>query len=661
MSPYWSSPDGRHLLFCGDCLEILPGLEAGSVDAVVTDPPYELGFMGKKWDSTGIAYNVDLWRAVLRALKPGGHLLAFGGTRTHHRMVCAIEDAGFEIRDEIQWLYGSGFPKSLDIGKAIDKAAGVEREVVGRANRKMTNSVLSRGKQAEQGYRPEGKAYANEDSGGIITAPATTEAKQWDGWGTAIKPSHEEICWATKPLEPLQYCAIMIRNLNERIESCRPPACTAARSSRPTQADSPEERTSTVPASAATHTGEAPESETGTGQGEDTSSEAGTSASASEAGNIALSTLLLWRNILVGLCGEMRTSTTSTASETITDWKTLSFCLSQITPDDIILEGSRQSGLSASAGNAARYFNAELLRLNSILELSVLAPAISEDHGNFLDAADASPKASPICVARKPLSEGTVAANVLKHGTGGVNVDGCRVGTDTITTSNTAFLRYGGQNSRPWQEGHQNFDTHHQGRWPANVIHDGSEDVLELFPETTTHPGVIRKPGSLGHIQYAPSRPVGTVVSEGDSGSSSRFYYCAKASQEDRGEGNEHATVKPTALMRYLCRLVTPPGGIVLDPFTGSGSTGKAAIREGFRFVGIELNPEYCDMTIRRLERELAQPQLAFDSEPPAADPLPATPADAATWWARNMMAPRESLPAGWQDVRRLAAEHCKR
>jgi len=165
----------EYTLHCGDCLDVLPTLEAGSVDAIVTDPPYELGFMGKAWDGSGIAYNVDVWRECLRVLKPGGYLLAFGGSRTYHRLACAVEDAGFEIRDQIMWVYGSGFPKSLDVGKAIDKAAGVKREVVGTVRKFPSASSAN----INDGWRrPWAEDHPNTMS---ITVPATMDAQKWDG------------------------------------------------------------------------------------------------------------------------------------------------------------------------------------------------------------------------------------------------------------------------------------------------------------------------------------------------------------------------------------------------------------------------------------------------------------------------------------------------
>ena len=178
----------------GNCIDLMSEMSDCSVDSVVTDPPYELGFMGKSWDATGIAYNIDVWQQCLRILKPGGHLLAFGGSRTYHRLACAIEDSGFEIRDQIMWVYGSGFPKSLNIGKAIDKAAGAEREVVGYTDPHDPRTAMAR--SIYGGEIQEGAGLGNP-----ITAPATAQAKQWEGWGTALKPAHEPIVVARKPLE----------------------------------------------------------------------------------------------------------------------------------------------------------------------------------------------------------------------------------------------------------------------------------------------------------------------------------------------------------------------------------------------------------------------------------------------------------------------------
>jgi site-specific DNA-methyltransferase (adenine-specific) len=335
----------------GDCREVMRTMADNSVDAIVTDPPYELGFMGKSWDSTGVAYDVTVYQECIRVLKPGGHLLAFGGSRTYHRLAVAIEDAGFQIRDQIMWVYGSGFPKSLNVGKQ-------------------------------------------------------NGCQDWQGWGTALKPAHE-----------------------------------------------------------------------------------------------------------------------------------------------------------------------------------------------------------PIVMARKPL-DGTVANNVLTHGVGGINIDESRVGMSEIDKAKS-FNNWKPQGYE-LKESIYEFGTEvvtteqsQQGRFPANFIHDGSDEVLELFPSVKADE------------------------------SAARFFYCAKASKKDRNEGlddmplqrraglvgadrdgelddvserwrtqpaaNHHPTVKPTDLMRYLCRLVTPPNGTVLDPFTGSGSTGKAAVLEGFNFVGIEQSAEYAEIAQARI------------------------------------------------------------
>lgn len=376
----------RYNLHQGDCLEVLRTMPDASVDAVVSDPPYGLAFMGKRWDYD--VPSVEIWEECLRVLKPGGHLLAFAGTRTQHRMAVRIEDAGFEIRDMIAWVYGSGFPKSHNISKAIDKAAGAERKIVGE--RKSDGG--------RTGGNSEFSDALNQSRTIQITAPATDDAKRWDGWGTALKPSLE-----------------------------------------------------------------------------------------------------------------------------------------------------------------------------------------------------------PITVARKPF-KGTVAANVLKHGTGAINIDGCRVPTDEVTG-------WGGVGSTGYSGGldkGENTPRPVTGRWPANLIHDGSDEVLELFPETKSGGGV-RSPNGRRHVNAYNGGwgPDHEYEREASTGSAARFFYCAKASKKDRGEGNNHPTVKPTDLMRYLCRLVTPPNGIVLDPFMGSGSTGKAAILEGFRFIGIEREPEYVEIARARIEEAL--------------------------------------------------------
>ena len=347
----------------GNSLELLKQLNENSIDSIVTDPPYELGFMGKSWDKTGIAYSVKLWKECLRVLKPGGHLLAFGGTRTYHRMVCAIEDAGFEIRDQIQWIYGSGFPKSQNISKAIDK------------------------KYKESKY--------NEIKDSL------------NGWGTALKPANE-----------------------------------------------------------------------------------------------------------------------------------------------------------------------------------------------------------PIVMARKPLSDKTIVGNVIEWGTGGINIDDSRItysenddpriGKNYVHSAK-AGLENGSKKDNSSGEVQQLHNS--EGRFPANVIFD--EEAAAVLDSQT---GILKSGSNcvrrqegffLEHGGLGKAGDVQTTY--GDSGGASRFFYCAKAAKKEKGEFNNHPTVKPIKLMEYLIRLITPDNGVVLDPFAGSGSTLVACVNENKRYIGFELNEEYIEIIEKRL------------------------------------------------------------
>ena len=422
-------------LLLGDCLDKLKELDDNSVDSIVTDPPYGLSFMGKDWDKvkatketksqvvkglgagmkmTSLADNIEFEKWVTewsmecyRVLKPGGYMLAFGGSRMYHRLASGIENAGFEIRDQMMWVYGSGFPKSMDISKQIDKKFGKldEREVVGT---KGLNSY----KTKENG--PSRHAGLREDFDKVneLTAPVTDEAKQWGGWGTSLKPAHE-----------------------------------------------------------------------------------------------------------------------------------------------------------------------------------------------------------PIVMGRKPISEKTVVDNVLKWGTGGINVDGCRVGTEKVS------IHHAGSSSSEtygWNKGDKKDSSkdyyENEGRFPANIIFD--EEAGKLLDEQT---GVLTsgfmKAGTARKMSESNVNTYGHYDSDtsyrdtyGDSGGASRFFYCPKTNKNDRNEGNIHPTVKPTDLMAYLIRLVTPKGGIVLDPFMGSGSTGKAAVREGMEFIGIERETEYFEIAKSRIESEKKKP-----------------------------------------------------
>jgi len=458
-----------------DCLDGMRQIEDKSIDAIVTDPPYGLEFMGKEWDSFKI--RKDGWQGLitaearggndlytkkgfktlpefrslkasampayqewcriwaieaLRVSKPGAHMLAFGGTRTHHRLMVAIEDAGWEIRDCLMWVYGSGFPKSLDVSKAIDKAAGVERDVVGqredilqkqaadfqRGRRKILDSFESGAPERNSGF-----VTVSAD----ITAPTTPAAKEWDGWGTALKPAWE-----------------------------------------------------------------------------------------------------------------------------------------------------------------------------------------------------------PIILCRKPL-EGTVSENVQKWGTGAINIDGCRVEylSDADKSSATpqgkcTSKEISAIGAEP--DAGRNLERidfirpEQKGRFPANLIHDGSDEVLEGFPQNAGAFAPV-KSGMNGKSKgiygdFAQKGDDGASF-RGDSGSASRFFYCAKASKSERNLGlpegttNKHPTVKPLSLIEYLIKLISGEGGTVLDPFMGSGTTGIASVRLGRKFIGYELDKESFVTAETRLKKAQEQGKIS--------------------------------------------------
>ena len=377
----------EYKLYLGNCLDHLEFMPDNSVDSIVTDPPYGLSFMGKKWDYD--VPSVAIWAECLRVLKPGGHLLSFAGTRTQHRMAVNIEDAGFEIRDMISFLYDT------------NETAQTLIESLSPEQLKLLDATFGRDGMLAWTYGSGFPKSLNLDG-------------EWQGWGTALKPALE-----------------------------------------------------------------------------------------------------------------------------------------------------------------------------------------------------------PITVSRKPF-KGTVAANVMAHGTGALGIDACRIPTDE-NLNGGAYAKFGNRGSLEgdlregaaqgmFQAG-KTADTDYVqpvGRWPANIIHDGSDAVMAAFPANAGAAAPVKgtedSAASTGSVTGKRARVKGAF--HADSGSAARFFYCAKASKKDRGEGNTHPTVKPTELMAYLCRLVTPPGGIVLDPFMGSGSTGKAAMREGFRFTGIEMDPDYFEIAKARIRHE---------------------------------------------------------
>jgi DNA modification methylase len=504
----------NYTVHIGNNLDILPALPDCSVDSIVTDPPYELGFMGKKWDNTGIAYNTDLWRECLRVLKPGGHLLSFGGTRTWHRVAVAIEDAGFEVRDSIAWMYGSGFPKSLDISKAIDKGTGENKQ----RRLRFVEWMKSTGMTASQANK------ILQETGAISSN------------GTMAGHFFE----TTQP-------AIATADLFDKL--------------RPYLPEVPEEIERLV------------------------------------------------------------------AERTGIEWTAY--------------KNRKVVGAKFSAIANREEKERHTIGASKAVEVDITAPATPEAKQWEGWGTALKPAFEPIVVARKPLI-GTVAENVLTYGTGGLNIDGSRIGTtvETWPKSRAWGAGYvpGGDRSKDQTELTGEVPN---GRWPANVILD--EYSAEILDEQSGQVGggngrqIIS--GDFGkNGRYNPAKGAITQ-SYSDKEGASRFFYVAKASKRDRNEGleeldpqrhsdrqkddgvggdnprnrtnqarqNFHPTVKPTDLMRYLIKLVTPPDGVVLDPFTGSGSTGKAAILEGFRFIGIEMTEDYIPIIEGRLKHAADQ------------------------------------------------------
>ena len=499
----------------GDCLAVLRGMADASVDAIVTDPPYGLSFMGKRWDYD--VPSVEVWAECLRVLKPGGHLLAFAGTRTQHRMAVRIEDAGFEIRDMIAWVYASGFPKSLDVSKAIDKARIEDVEPV---------RVICRAVRAAMDAKGLKSRDLTQHFGGC-------HPRLIDHWAARDTDS--------QPNLPTWEQWEMLRNLLDI---------------------------------GAEHDAE------------------------------------VWR--LNGRKGKPGDT-----------WQNA----------EVIGEHE-----GATPGFGEHRFNVRDTKIRAASETA----AQWQGWGTAL-----KPALEPITVARKPLA-GTVAENVLRHGTGGLNIDGCRVPTDESTVRPTGSVSLGASGGWANPNTRNVMGGSDAGRWPANLIHDGSEEVVACFPANAGGGFGVRG-GRASTEGYRMHHDTGQSVGYGDAGSAARFFYCAKASKRDRDEGmegfalkpsymvengsktaatngvsykrttvqrNNHPTVKPTDLMRYLCRLVTPPGGVVLDPFTGSGSTGKAAILEGFRFVGIEREAEYIEIARARIEAVMPKPEPPVATEP---------------------------------------------
>jgi DNA modification methylase len=613
----------------GDCIEGMRGIADASVDAIVTDPPYELGFMGKSWDASGIAYQVELWRECLRVLKPGGHMLAFSGSRTYHRMVVAIEDAGFEIRDQIMWVYGSGFPKSLDVSKAIDKAAGVEREVVG---------------VRPAGSGPLKTGHVNVGGGGgmsvgterspetYVTIAATAAARQWEGWGTALKPAHEPICVARKPLiKPATNVLHMVESelrkrgvigeilwKSENVKNAGSQKSVACSDSTPRMAQS-EMSVKTA-------------GDNGTGRLEQKTLK--NSGQPIKSGVIQTGIEYEASQESVDSCSEMKYSTLMGENAHVAEKPIEIFSHSTIlmegaqSTENQYTEKSTQKSVASATQPDTECFAGIATGLTGSMEVVHI---IRGRDGHFI-----WPLGLPKSVPGVPL---TVAANVQMYGTGAINIDGCRIPTADDLNGGAYSANRGEVNTTSYGLGGTGEEfIAPVGRWPANLIHDGSDEVLAAFPDAKGFVGEQHgdrtSVNTYGDWGPRPDTPPRTELDK----SAARFFYCAKAGKRDRDEGlegftkqaggmvsensgqhitrrepdyapapraNIHPTVKPTDLMRYLCRLVTPPGGLILDPFSGSGSTGKAAILEGFAFMGFEQSAEYAEIANARIMHAL--------------------------------------------------------
>jgi DNA modification methylase len=609
------------------------------MDVCVTDPPYELGFMGKDWDSRGVSFQKETWAEVLRVLKPGAHLLAFGGTRTYHRIACAIEDAGFEVRDCIMWLQGQGFPKSLDIGKAIDRAAGVEREVVGT----YTARGFSEVSPTEDG-RNQWAAGKVVNKIGVRSKLTSPEAKQWEGWGTALKPSYEPVICARKPFTVVPSQDILQAELAIGSLICLSLSSAKHAESllRLNQNGYDAEYVSAQLIAGAYH---------GLLNG-DLCVQMATFKSP-EIAKIILNIVDSWNTILGAICESRSTFITSTAIGLTTALKTFNCLVLEIIRDTITLDGANQLGRLLRvpiAGAFSSGINAAQVNVISAHELVTLLTKLnvaSNVEMNFMLVARAassvlrnattnleknfSPAYEPVILARKPLV-GTVAQNVLTYGTGGLNIDGCRIptaehlgggaysgGKRNPTPGDTRSAKSAGRYGAEGRLSPVDF-VQPSGRWPANVVLDEeAAQALDAQSREKMHVAGHARDGSTAIVSdtyNASSINCGKhqmMHRFGDDGGASRFFYTAKVSPAERNAAgeNRHPTVKPLALMRYLVKLVTPPGGLVLDPFMGSGSTGVAAILEGDRFVGIDLLPDHVSLAQQRILHYFRRPVSA--------------------------------------------------
>jgi len=613
--------DGAHAIAHGDVLAVLRELPSNEFDACLCDPPYGLaprkgakaGFMGCAWDYD--VPSVDVWRELLRVLKPGAPLVSFGGTRTFHRVAVGIEDAGFELRDVLSWMYGSGFPKSLDVSKAIDKAAGAEREVVG-----FKRSGLSMNTQLnDDGWSAIGTGEAGKQT--PVTAPSTPLAQQWAGYGTALKPAWESAVMARKPLDINGLALELARTITEAV-------CQLSSLARDAGKLSASSLSALQPLDSARWDAVAQCNSPGA-----LLDLMATWPSASAMPS-CLNTALSWLRILADVSEHASTFTTETESSLTIDLRTLKSSTSAITPESIIQASTGRRGITSIASLAESVFAVVKGRLDLTRITSAGVPATSMAGGEGL-----LPNWEPAILARKPL-DGTVASNVERWGCGGLAIDACRIGDEE---------RFNPPAVGSWTD--QGYASRAidgktvTGRWPANVIMD-EEAGAALDAQAGNRPagwfsGATRK--GLGFGSSSPKDEAdGTKPSRstGDSGGPSRFFYSAKVSTKERewgcgelamksaasmtdseegqarldsprtgagrgnGARNFHPTLKPIALTRWLARLLLPPtsNAQLIVPFSGAGSEMIGALQAGWPAVfGIEGEQEYVDIANARI------------------------------------------------------------
>ena len=496
-------------IICGDNMDTLRTLPNACIDSCVTDPPYGLAFMGKRWDYD--VPGVELWQEVLRVLKPGGHLLAFAGTRTQHRMAVRIEDAGFEIRDMIAWVYGSGFSKGFNLKREplcdcqeCGKPIPYDHD----------NATPKHKMRSMRGTDIPAAEHPEAEQGEVLFPLMQEQDAQENG---ATRAESETVSGEKSCMEGWE-----LHRAEEGVQddpNARPSTSEEKRVRARTPAD------------------------------------CGADAWPSADG--------------VGGSSPQGQKQAEQPSEQSADLRDAFGAL-----DDGALRGR---GQCSRCGKLKKEYEGWSSNLKPALE--------------------------PITVARKPLS-GTVAANVLEHGTGAINVDGCRVGTEVRTWKGMSAAQpaVGTFRDDAWTP--KEIENSATGRFPANLIHDGSDEVVGLFPETApSGDGGGLRMTALGRMNDDAWKPKETVMpGYGDTGSAARFFYCAKADAAER-RNSKHPTVKPVALMRYLVRLVCPAGGVVLDPFAGSGTTIEAARLEHCRAIGIEREAEYCADILERLRQ----------------------------------------------------------